>query len=112
RAGCSPCGSSWGCAVHDEHRPLTGLEEDAEARGEAGEVTQAHDQHLRRRLGKAPRQLGGDVPEAQLGAHLESVGELRLRARIEQLPEAMALLAGAQRHGLRELLDARSEAQL
>src|SRR5207302_811109 len=38
--------------------------------------------------------------------------ELRLRACIEQLPEAMALRAGEQRHGLRELLDARSEAQL
>ena len=36
------------------------------------------------RLGEAPRELLGDLAEAQLGAHLQAVRRLRFRARIEQ----------------------------
>ena len=44
-------------------------------------------------LGEAPRERIGDVAEAQLGAHLQSMHGLRLGARIEERPHALRALA-------------------
>ena len=49
----------------------------------------ADDEHLRGTLGEAARELLLGVAEMQLGAHLQAVRGLRLRARIEQLAHAL-----------------------
>ncbi len=47
-----------GAAVlHDEHRPLPAIEQRTEALGEARQVGDSDDQHLRGRFRQAPRQL-------------------------------------------------------
>ena len=73
-----------------QHRPAAALEQRAEALGELRERADAEDEHLRGTFGEAARELLLGVAEMQLGAHLQAVRGLRLRARIEQLAHALA----------------------
>src|SRR5690349_4195115 len=82
-------------AVHDQHRPAAAVEERREALGEALEIGAADDEHLAGRFREAPRQLLRHLAEAQLGAHIEPVQRVRLRARIQQAPYPARAARGA-----------------